>query len=55
MRPSWVEEEEGRGKTIKFNDPGDSFSGVMGQLPDYRGFGSRLVVVSVKGRREIKG
>lgn len=50
-----MEEEEGQGKTITFNDPGDSFSQVMGQMSDYRGFGSRLVVVSVKGRRKIKG
>lgn len=54
-RPSQVEEEEGQGKTIKFNDPSDSFSQVMGQMPDCRAFGSKLVVVLVKRRIEIKG
>ena len=54
MRPSQVEEEEGWDQAIKFNDLGDSFSWVMGQMPGWRGLGDKLVVGLVKGRREIR-
>lgn len=54
MRPSQVEEEEGWGQAIKFNDLGDSFSWVMGQTPGWRELGDKLVVGLVKGRRKIR-